>query len=82
MRGPCLCGDPYCSSCGPAQGNYKCPVCGKWSMDGGCDNPSKCEEESRKIDEERYRDYLIDEMWHRIAIEQNCDIIQASVPNG
>ena len=22
--GPCLCGDPYCSSCGPAQGYTKC----------------------------------------------------------
>ena len=22
--GPCLCGDPYCPSCGPAQGFFKC----------------------------------------------------------
>jgi hypothetical protein len=22
--GPCMCGDPYCGSCGPAQGYHKC----------------------------------------------------------
>lgn len=22
--GPCMCGDPYCGSCGSAQGYYKC----------------------------------------------------------
>jgi len=21
---PCMCGDPYCGSCGPAQGYFKC----------------------------------------------------------
>ena len=26
--GPCLCGDPYCWSCGPAQGFVKCESCG------------------------------------------------------
>jgi len=30
--GPCMCGDTYCPSCGPAQGNYKC-VCGEWTDD-------------------------------------------------
>lgn len=38
----CMCGDYYCSSCGPAQGNYHCLICGKWSADGGCDNPEEC----------------------------------------
>jgi hypothetical protein len=35
MVGPCLCGDPYCGSCGPAQGIFpceeneeECPQCG------------------------------------------------------
>lgn len=37
MTGPCLCGDTHCSSCGPAQGNWKCPVCGTWA-DDGCDH--------------------------------------------
>lgn len=32
---PCMCGDIQCSSCGPAQGNYRCPVCGIWA-DEGC----------------------------------------------
>ena len=29
----CLCGDTHCSSCGPAQGNWKCPICGQWADD-------------------------------------------------
>ena len=49
---PCMCGDYYCGSCGPAQGNYKCSVCGMWYADGGCENPEKCEEEARIADEE------------------------------
>jgi len=38
----CMCGDLYCLSCGPAQGNYRCPQCGKWSGEGGCDQPEVC----------------------------------------
>lgn len=38
----CMCGDLYCGSCGPAQGNHKCSGCGKWSMDGPCDDQKKC----------------------------------------
>lgn len=49
--GPCMCGDLYCGSCGPAQGNHKCPACGRWSMDGECDNPQKCAEACRQMDE-------------------------------
>lgn len=41
----CMCGDIYCWSCGPAQGNYKCHVCGAWSADGGCADPAKCAKE-------------------------------------
>lgn len=41
----CMCGDLYCPSCGPAQGNNHCIICGKWSMDGGCDNPKDCADE-------------------------------------
>lgn len=48
---PCMCGDLYCYSCGPAQGNSKCPACGKWEADGGCDNPAECEQKLREMDE-------------------------------
>jgi len=41
-----------CPSCGPAQGNSKCYVCGKWEADGGCDDPAKCEAEGKRQDDE------------------------------
>lgn len=62
-----MCGDPYCGSCGPAQGNNRCPICGRWSMDEnddgtmGCDNPKECEEKEAAMwakyaeDEARYQ---------------------------
>lgn len=31
--GPYLCGDTHCPSCGPAQGNWQCPICGSWADD-------------------------------------------------
>lgn len=40
--GPCMCGDLCCPSCGPAQGNSKCLVCGNW-LSEGCENPAECE---------------------------------------
>jgi len=49
---PCMCGDIYCPSCGPAQGNNRCYVCGAWDNDGGCKNPSKCEAVLKKMDED------------------------------
>jgi hypothetical protein len=33
VTGPCLCGDLYCGSCGPAQGNSRCFGCGEWTLD-------------------------------------------------
>lgn len=39
----CMCGDPYCGSCGPAQGNTRCYYCGAWEADGGCADPAACE---------------------------------------
>jgi hypothetical protein len=33
MIGPCLCGDTHCPSCGPAQGNWRCPLCNAWADD-------------------------------------------------
>jgi hypothetical protein len=31
---PCMCGDICCYSCGPAQGNWRCPICGEWASEG------------------------------------------------
>ena len=31
---PCMCGDIQCPSCGPAQGNWRCPICRAWADDG------------------------------------------------
>lgn len=31
---PCMCGDLCCWSCGPAQGNERCPICGEWASEG------------------------------------------------
>lgn len=47
---PCMCGDTYCRSCGPAQGNSHCEVCGKWTEDGGCVNPAECEAKGKEMD--------------------------------
>jgi hypothetical protein len=33
----CMCGDICCLSCGPAQGNWKCPICRAWASEG-CDH--------------------------------------------
>ena len=30
---PCMCGDICCSSCGPAQGNWRCPICRQWASE-------------------------------------------------
>lgn len=40
--GPCLCGDECCSSCGPLQGNFQCPICRKWTSEGGCEDVFAC----------------------------------------
>src|SRR6266850_5193183 len=29
----CMCGDTHCSSCGPAQGNWRCVICRAWADD-------------------------------------------------
>lgn len=60
----CMCGDLYCGSCGPMQGNGKCYRCGAWALDGGCANPEACEranaeqaEQERLMEEEYQADY-------------------------
>lgn len=29
----CMCGDYCCPSCGTAQGNWRCELCGSWASD-------------------------------------------------
>lgn len=29
----CMCGDYCCPSCGPAQGNWRCPLCNTWASE-------------------------------------------------
>lgn len=47
----CLCGDIYCHSCGPAQGNIQCEMCGSWSQDGGCNDVAACSKAQRELDD-------------------------------
>jgi hypothetical protein len=69
--GLCMCGDPYCHSCGPAQGNYQCRVCGRWSMDGDCDNPTECHRIGKEQDEAFAKQM---EEWDKIEADyvQSC----------
>ena len=50
---PCMCGDLRCWSCGPAQGNSRCEICGKWDDEGGCENVKLCQ---AKLDEQYRRE--------------------------
>lgn len=59
---PCMCGDICCSSCGPAQGNSQCPVCGAWASEGGCENPEVCEQ---KAEAQAEADYAADLQWEK-----------------
>lgn len=59
---PCMCGDLYCRSCGPAQGNRYCPACNEWQdefdqPDSRHDN-EKCGAENRAADEAEYQWHL------------------------
>lgn len=56
----CMCGDLYCKSCGPAQGNHECSACGRWLADGPCDDPQKCAELVQKQLEDEARYYAED----------------------
>jgi hypothetical protein len=55
----CMCGDLYCGSCGPAQGNNRCSNCGRWDDEGGCERPDECSKRIRAAiaqEEEMYAD--------------------------
>ena len=72
---PCMCGDTHCWSCGPAQGNNHCEICGMWDDDGGCDFPAVCLEYSRIADEIEAAMYKemneYEEKWEK---ENSCKI--------
>lgn len=53
-----MCGDLYCRSCGPAQGNDRCPFCGAWSADGGCEQPAICAAYQAAADEAEIADAM------------------------
>jgi hypothetical protein len=53
-----MCGDTYCHSCGPAQGNYHCQQCGKWTDEGGCEDPDECGRLDKLCEDAMYREYL------------------------
>jgi len=55
---PCMCGDLYCKSCGPAQGNSYCDVCGAWATDGGCEKPEQCAAAAKTMLESEYQEWL------------------------
>lgn len=73
---PCMCGDTHCWSCGPAQGNTRCPICRVWA-DDGCDHideeghikpefladAQKLEREERDADEAYARSYLEEQQY-------------------
>jgi len=59
----CMCGDYYCRSCGPAQGNGQCQVCYAWSADGGCDDVKACAKEGDKQDKEMERQFRLEEKY-------------------
>lgn len=52
----CMCGDLYCGSCGPAQGNGRCYNCGAWAMDGGCADPAACAKAEAELYEQEIRE--------------------------
>ena len=71
--GPCLCGDLCCPSCGPAQGNWRCPICGTWTSEV-CEHISEdgnlkqeFHEQARKLEEERRAEEEMAKAWEEEA---------------
>ena len=75
----CMCGDLQCWSCGPAQGNVRCPLCRAW-VDEGChlhltpegeikpqyrDALRKAEAEERQGEEQMAEEYRAAQEWRR-----------------
>lgn len=70
----CMCGDLYCPSCGPAQGNAYCPHCGSWSGDGGCSDPAKCAQAEKECMEAYARMCLEEKIWEIECKKRNCEV--------
>jgi len=65
-----MCGDLYCGSCGPAQGNGRCQQCGAWALDGGCADPVACERaNAEQAAQEDANEAAIADMWNEMERE-------------
>ena len=60
---PCMCGDSQCWSCGPAQGNFRCVICGEWA-DNGCEHLD---------DEGNYKPECKEQLEAAMAAERRAD---------
>ena len=76
-----MCGDTYCPSCGPAQGNFKCPHCGCWSADGGCPDPAACVQAEEDCCAAQEREYLCNKMLEKEATRQGKWVGDIDLPN-
>lgn len=65
----CYCGDLYCFSCGPAQGNYRCCICRKWTLDGGCVDSESC---NKQLEVLAKAEREFDETYHEA--NNSCDV--------
>jgi len=45
----CMCGDYCCWSCGPAQGNWHCPICNEWASEG-CEHIGSPDDDKLPLD--------------------------------
>lgn len=63
----CMCGDTYCWSCGPAQGNWHCDSCGAWAEEGGCEDPIWCSFDASAQNAAMAADYLGEEALPPVA---------------
>lgn len=85
--GPCLCGDTCCPSCGPAQGNWRCELCGEWASDDavhideatGTYKPEYAAEAQRRhaaarLAEDRYYHHTAQQIRVACPLGPNCAI--------
>ena len=77
----CMCGDSQCWSCGPAQGNFRCPICHVWA-DTGCEHldedsgqikPEFQAAAEQKIEQEREYERLYWEEYDRMEKKQDFE---------
>lgn len=56
----CRCNDLYCESCGPTLGNFRCPSCNAWSVNGACKANLYCETRNQLIEAINLRDDMLE----------------------